>query len=159
MKRILALLPVLLAFQVCAPALAWTRPVSGPVLRPFAFDRGNPYAGGQHRGADIGASVSANVVAPAGGTVTFGEALPAAGSRSPFEPPTATPPRSYTSAHSPSGEVLPCRKVPSSGRSARPVRPSSARRTFTSACASPPTSTGTSIRSRSFRDDPFTSAG
>lgn len=80
MKRILALLPVLLAFQVCvSPALAWTWPVSGPVLRPFAFDRGNPYAGGQHRGADIGASVGANVVAPAGGTVTFAGSTPGGG--------------------------------------------------------------------------------
>jgi hypothetical protein len=80
MKRILALLPVLLAFQVCvSPALAWTWPVSGPVLRPFAFDRGNPYAGGQHRGADIGASVGANVVAPAGGTITFAGSTPGGG--------------------------------------------------------------------------------
>lgn len=80
MKRILALLPVLLAFQVCvSPALAWTWPVSGPVLRPFAFDRGNPYAGGQHRGADIGASVGASVVAPASGTVTFAGSTPGGG--------------------------------------------------------------------------------
>ena len=80
MTRILALLPVLLAFQVCvSPALAWTWPVSGPVLRPFTFDRGNPYAGGQHRGADIGASVGANVVAPAGGTVTFAGSTPGGG--------------------------------------------------------------------------------
>ena len=62
-----------------SPALAWTWPVSGPVLRPFAFDRGNPYAGGQHRGADIGASVGANVVAPAGGTVTFAGSTPGGG--------------------------------------------------------------------------------
>src|SRR5829696_5759930 len=80
MKRILALLPVLLAFQVCvSPALAWTWPVRGPVLRPFAFDRGNPYAGGQHRGADIGASVGASVAAPTGGTVTFAGSTPGGG--------------------------------------------------------------------------------
>jgi Peptidase family M23 len=80
MRRILALLPVLLAFQVCvSPALAWTWPVDGPVLRPFAFDRGNPYAGGQHRGIDIGAAVGGAVVAPATGTVTFAGTVPGGG--------------------------------------------------------------------------------
>ena len=80
MRRILALLPVLLAFQVCvSPALAWTWPVDGPVLRPFAFDRDNPYAGGQHRGADIGADVGRQVVAPVAGTVTFAGTVPGGG--------------------------------------------------------------------------------
>ena len=80
MRRILALLPVLLAFQVCvSPALAWTWPVDGPVLRPFAFDRGDPYAGGQHRGIDVGAAVGGTVVAPVSGTVTFAGAVPGGG--------------------------------------------------------------------------------
>jgi MYXO-CTERM domain-containing protein len=80
MRRILALLPVLLAFQVgVSPALAWTWPVDGPVLRPFAFDRDNPYAGGQHRGADIGADVGRPVVAPVSGTVTFAGTVPGGG--------------------------------------------------------------------------------
>ena len=55
MKRLGILLPVLLAFQVgVQPALAWTWPVDGPVLRPFVLGD-DPYAGGQHRGIDIGA--------------------------------------------------------------------------------------------------------
>jgi Peptidase family M23 len=80
MRRILALLPVLLALQVgVSPALAWTWPADGPVLRPFSFDRGNPYAGGQHRGVDIGAAVGRTVVAPVSGTVTFAGTVPGGG--------------------------------------------------------------------------------
>jgi hypothetical protein len=80
MKRTLALLPVFLAFQVCvSPALAWTWPVGGPVLRSFAFDRDNPYAGGQHRGVDIGAHVGGPVVAPVTGAVTFAGTVPGGG--------------------------------------------------------------------------------
>ena len=80
MKRVLALLPVLLAFQVgVSPALAWTWPVGGPVLRPFSFDRDNPYTGGQHRGVDIGADVGRPVVAPVTGAVTFAGAVPGGG--------------------------------------------------------------------------------
>ena len=53
MRRLLALLPVLIAFQAgVPPALAWTWPVDGPVLRPFTLGD-DPYAGGQHRGVDI----------------------------------------------------------------------------------------------------------
>ena len=61
---------------ICAWALpvsvarAWTWPVDGPVLRPFAFGE-DPYAGGQHRGIDVGAPTGATVVAPASGEVTF----------------------------------------------------------------------------------------
>ena len=45
MKRLVMLLPVLLAFQVgVQPALAWTWPADGPVLRPFNLG-GDPYAG------------------------------------------------------------------------------------------------------------------
>jgi hypothetical protein len=79
MKRLVMLLPVLLAFQVgVQPALAWTWPVDGPVLRQFNLG-GDPYAGGQHRGIDIGASVGAAVVAPAGGRVTFAGTVPTGG--------------------------------------------------------------------------------
>jgi hypothetical protein len=79
MKRLVMLLPVLLAFQVgVQPALAWTWPVDGPVLRPFNLG-GDPYAGGQHRGIDIGAPVGAAVVAPAGGRVTFAGTVPTGG--------------------------------------------------------------------------------
>jgi hypothetical protein len=80
MKRVLALLPVLLAFQVgVSPALAWTWPVDGPVLQPFSFDPGDPYAAGQHRGIDIAASKGAPVVAPAGGTISFAGTVPGGG--------------------------------------------------------------------------------
>ena len=45
MKRVVILLPVLLALQVgVQPALAWTWPVDGPVLRPFV-DRRRPLRG------------------------------------------------------------------------------------------------------------------
>ena len=80
MKRVLALLPVLLALQVgVSPALAWTWPVDGPVLRPFTFDPNDPYAGGQHRGIDVGASSDAPVRAPAAGTVSFAGNVPGGG--------------------------------------------------------------------------------
>ena len=36
-----------------SPAGGWAWPVDGPVLQPFASE-GDPYAGGQHRGIDIG---------------------------------------------------------------------------------------------------------
>jgi Peptidase family M23 len=80
MKRVLALLPVLLALQVgVSPALAWTWPVDGPVLRPFTFDPNDPYAGGQHRGIDVGAPSGAPVRAPAAGTVSFAGNVPGGG--------------------------------------------------------------------------------
>ena len=79
MKRLVILLPVLLAFQVgVQPALAWTWPVEGPVLRPFILGE-NPYAGGQHRGIDIGAPTGTSVRAPARGTVSFAGTVPTGG--------------------------------------------------------------------------------
>ncbi len=55
MKRVVALLPVLIAFQAGAPpALAWTWPVDGPVLQPFVLGD-DPYAAEQHRGVDVAA--------------------------------------------------------------------------------------------------------
>jgi hypothetical protein len=63
----------------CAPsASAWTWPVDGPVLRPFVFGN-DPYAAGQHRGIDIGASPGAAVLAPASGQVTFAGSVPSYG--------------------------------------------------------------------------------
>src|ERR1700704_3279291 len=56
-----------------AQALAaggWTWPVRGPVITAFR-NGDDPYAGGQHRGIDIGAPVGTTVVAGTGGTVTF----------------------------------------------------------------------------------------
>jgi hypothetical protein len=79
MKRLVILLPVLLAFQVgVQPALAWTWPADGPVLRQF--DLGDdPYAGGQHRGIDIGAAAGGPVLSPAAGAVTFAGTVPGGG--------------------------------------------------------------------------------
>ncbi len=79
MRRALALLPVLIAFQAGAPpALAWTWPADGPVLRPFVLG-GDPYAGGQHRGIDVGAATGEPVRAPAAGLVSFAGIVPAGG--------------------------------------------------------------------------------
>jgi murein DD-endopeptidase MepM/ murein hydrolase activator NlpD len=79
MKRLVILLPVLLAFQVgVQPALAWTWPVDGPVLKAFAVGD-DPYSAGQHRGIDIGAATGATVLAPAGGTVSFAGTVPTGG--------------------------------------------------------------------------------
>ena len=79
MKRIVVLLPVLVALQVgVQPALAWAWPVDGPVLRPYVLGD-DPYAGGQHRGIDVGASEGAPVRAPASGTISFAGTVPGGG--------------------------------------------------------------------------------
>jgi hypothetical protein len=79
MKRLALLLPVLVALQVgVQPSLAWTWPVDGPVLRPFVLGD-DPYAGGQHRGVDIGAPAGTPVRTPAAGTVSFAGTVPTGG--------------------------------------------------------------------------------
>jgi Peptidase family M23 len=79
MKRVVALLPVLIAFQAGAPpALAWTWPADGPVLRPFVLGD-DPYAAAQHRGVDVAAPAGAFVRAPASGTVSFAGTVPGGG--------------------------------------------------------------------------------
>ena len=79
MNRLIALLPVLIAFQVGAPpALAWTWPVDGPVLRPFTFGE-DPYAAGQHRGIDVADEPGAPVRAPSSGIVSFAGSVPGGG--------------------------------------------------------------------------------
>ncbi|MGH3030917.1 MAG: peptidoglycan DD-metalloendopeptidase family protein, partial [Gaiellaceae bacterium] len=79
MKRLVALLPVLIALQAgVPPALAWTWPVDGPVLRPFVLGD-DPYAAGQHRGIDLGAGAGVAVRAPAAGAVTFAGTVPGGG--------------------------------------------------------------------------------
>jgi hypothetical protein len=79
MKRVVALLPVLVALQVgVQPALAWTWPVDGPVLRPFVLGD-DPYAAGQHRGIDIAAPTGVSVRAPVGGQVAFAGTVPVGG--------------------------------------------------------------------------------
>lgn len=61
-------------------AYAWSWPVQGPVLQPFAYDESHPYASGQHRGVDIGADAAGETVAaPAAGTVTFAGTVPTNG--------------------------------------------------------------------------------
>lgn len=72
---------VLFVFLAWAPAAyAWSWPVQGPVLRPFAYDESNPYASGQHRGVDIGADAAGETVAaPAAGTVSFAGTVPTNG--------------------------------------------------------------------------------
>jgi len=80
MKGLALLLPVLVALQVgVQPALAWAWPVDGPVLRPFLFDHGHPYASGQHRGVDLGAPTGSAVLAPTEGVVSFAGTVPAGG--------------------------------------------------------------------------------
>jgi len=79
MKGFALLLPVLVALQVgVQPALAWAWPVDGPVLRPFVLGD-DPYAGGQHRGVDIGAPAGTPVRTPAAGTVSFAGTVPTGG--------------------------------------------------------------------------------
>jgi peptidase M23-like protein len=79
MKRVVALLPVLIALQVgVQPALAWTWPVDGPVLRPFVLGD-DPYAAGQHRGIDVAGPGGASVRAPIGGQVSFAGTVPIGG--------------------------------------------------------------------------------
>jgi hypothetical protein len=79
MKRLVILLPALLAFQVgVQPALAWTWPVDGPVLRPFSVGD-DPYQAGQHRGVDVGGDLGTPVRAPATGTVSFSGTVPDGG--------------------------------------------------------------------------------
>ena len=79
MKRLLVLLPALLALQVgVSPALAWTWPAEGPVLQTFRLGA-DPYEGGQHRGVDVGGSAGTPVMAPAGGTVSFAGTVPGGG--------------------------------------------------------------------------------
>src|SRR5690348_3277873 len=74
------LVAVAVLFLLVVPAAnAWTWPVSGPVLAPFAFDRAHPYAGGEHRGIDIGAAAGDVVVAPVAGIVTFAGSVPSSG--------------------------------------------------------------------------------
>ena len=85
--RRLALL--LFVFLVWTPAAyAWSWPVQGPVLQPFAYDESHPYASGQHRGVDIGADAAGeSVVAPAAGTVTFAGTVPTNGKTVTIETP------------------------------------------------------------------------
>ena len=71
-----SLVAALVTALVTAPgAHAWTWPAAGPVLRPFSLGA-DTYAGGQHRGVDIGAELGSPVLAPAAGTVSFVGSIP-----------------------------------------------------------------------------------
>jgi hypothetical protein len=73
-RRLTLLLFVFLAWTPAA--YAWSWPVQGPVLEPFAYDEAHPYAAGQHRGIDIGAEAAGEtVVAPVAGTVSYAGAV------------------------------------------------------------------------------------
>ena len=78
MRRLAVLIVCACALPVSA-AQAWTWPVDGPVLRPFRFDHSHPYAGGQHRGVDLGAPSGSPVLAPVEGVVSFAGTVPTGG--------------------------------------------------------------------------------
>ena len=61
MRRLAVVSSALIALLLPNLAHAWTWPIDGPVLRPFAFGS-DPYAGGQHRGIDVGGALG--VVVP-----------------------------------------------------------------------------------------------
>src|SRR6266516_84712 len=94
MRRIVvrrfAVLLILCALALpVAAARAWTWPVDGPVLRPFSFDRAHPYAGGQHRGVDLGAPTGTPVLAPSEGVVSFAGTVPGGGKTVSIQTPSA----------------------------------------------------------------------
>jgi hypothetical protein len=62
-----------------AAAGEWTWPVDGPVLTRYVNDDARPYAGGMHRGVDIGAKEGAAVGAAHAGDVTFAGAVGSSG--------------------------------------------------------------------------------
>src|SRR5918996_4653163 len=72
------LLAAVAALVLVPGATAWTWPSGGSVLRPFVVGD-SPYAGGQHRGIDVGGEVGAAVVAPVSGSVTFAGSVPDGG--------------------------------------------------------------------------------
>ena len=78
MRRLAILIICACALPV-SDARAWTWPVDGPVLRPFLFDNSHPYAGGQHRGVDLGAPSGSPVLAPSKGVVSFAGTVPTGG--------------------------------------------------------------------------------
>ncbi|MDQ3858968.1 MAG: M23 family metallopeptidase, partial [Actinomycetota bacterium] len=78
MRRLIALLPVLLVLVGAPPAAAWTWPTDGPVLQTFRLGD-DPYAAGQHRGIDVGGRSGARARAPAAGRVTFAGTVPGGG--------------------------------------------------------------------------------
>src|SRR6266516_3011183 len=66
----LALACLLLFAPPASAASDWRWPVRGPVITPYR-NGSDPYAGGQHRGLDIGAPTGTPVIAATAGTVTY----------------------------------------------------------------------------------------
>src|SRR5262245_25874378 len=80
MQRVVLRAAAVVAALACSPAAgAWTWPSGGAVVQPFVFDPAHPYAGGQHRGVDVGGDAGESVLAPAGGVVTFAGSVPTNG--------------------------------------------------------------------------------
>src|SRR5581483_5450312 len=72
------ILATLAALAIAPSATAWSWPVSGAVLRPFSLGP-DPYAGGQHRGIDVGGEAAEPVLAPRAGAIAFAGATPGNG--------------------------------------------------------------------------------
>lgn len=78
MRALVAAVVFAVALVVPAVASGWSWPVNGPVLQTFTLGD-DPYAGGQHRGLDIGGVTGESVRAPIGGTVSFAGTVPTHG--------------------------------------------------------------------------------
>jgi hypothetical protein len=104
----IALLAAVLLLAWAPAAYAWSWPVQGPVVQPFAYDESHPYASGQHRGIDIGADAPGEqVVAPAAGTVSFAGSVPTNG-----ECVTIQTPDGYTVTLTHLGTILVAKGAP-----------------------------------------------
>ena len=66
------------AFPGAADGSSWAWPLAGEVVTAYDY-RGDPYAGGQHRGVDIAAEPGTRVRAAVGGRVTFAGAVGSSG--------------------------------------------------------------------------------
>ena len=64
-------LALLAALPARAAAADWIWPLRGPVFTHYLNDDARPYAGGMHRGIDIGAPVGTSVSAARAGEVTY----------------------------------------------------------------------------------------
>ena len=69
---------VLWALAAGPSAWAWAWPADGAVLREFSVET-DKYAGGQHRGIDIGVGNASAIRAPVAGEVTFAGEVPTHG--------------------------------------------------------------------------------
>ena len=82
MRVVVGVLAAVALLALPPPAAAedgWVWPAEGAVLTPYSNDNSQPYAGGMHRGIDIGAGVGARVVAARAGTVTHAGAVGSSG--------------------------------------------------------------------------------